>query len=78
MISKVWDLKGLKILRQVADEEGMAVISEILHPNDMETALEYVDVIQIGARNMHNFELLKVAGAISKPSIIKAWIICNN
>ena len=52
-------IEGLKILRQVADEEGMAVISEILNPNDVETALDYVDVIQIGARNMQNFELLK-------------------
>src|SRR5690606_9314964 len=50
---------GLKILRQVADEENMAVISEILNPNDIEKALDYVDVIQIGARNMQNFELLK-------------------
>lgn len=64
-------LDGLKILRQVADEEGMAVISEILDPNDMEVALEYVDVIQIGARNMHNFELLKVAGATNKPVLLK-------
>ncbi|MBS4176612.1 bifunctional 3-deoxy-7-phosphoheptulonate synthase/chorismate mutase [Lederbergia citrea] len=62
---------GLKILRQVADEEGMAVISEILHPNDIETALDYVDVIQIGARNMQNFELLKVAGAVNKPVLLK-------
>ncbi|MCM3109317.1 bifunctional 3-deoxy-7-phosphoheptulonate synthase/chorismate mutase [Lederbergia lenta] len=64
-------LDGLKILRQVADEEGMAVISEILDPNDMEVALDYVDVIQIGARNMHNFELLKVAGATNKPVLLK-------
>lgn len=62
---------GLKILRQVADEEGMAVVSEILHPNDIETALDYVDVIQIGARNMQNFELLKVAGAVRKPVLLK-------
>ncbi|MBS4209812.1 bifunctional 3-deoxy-7-phosphoheptulonate synthase/chorismate mutase [Bacillus sp. FJAT-50079] len=62
---------GLKILRQVADEEGLAVISEILHPNHMEMALKYVDVIQIGARNMHNFELLKEAGAVRKPVLLK-------
>ncbi|MCR2820192.1 bifunctional 3-deoxy-7-phosphoheptulonate synthase/chorismate mutase [Lederbergia panacisoli] len=64
-------VEGLKILRQVADEEGMAVISEILNPNDMETALDYVDVIQIGARNMQNFELLKVAGSVRKPVLLK-------
>ena len=64
-------LEGLKILRQVADEEGMAIISEILNPNDIEIALEYVDVIQIGARNMQNFELLKEAGAVRKPVLLK-------
>ena len=64
-------IEGLKILRQVADEEGMAVISEVLDPNDMEAALEYIDVIQLGARNMHNFELLKVAGATNKPVLLK-------
>lgn len=62
---------GLKILRQVADEEGMAVISEILNPNDVEAALDYVDVIQIGARNMQNFELLKAAGSVRKPVLLK-------
>ena len=40
-------------------------------PNDMEAALEYIDVIQLGARNMHNFELLKVAGATNKPVLLK-------
>lgn len=64
-------LDGLKILRQVADEEGLAVVSEILNPYDMEAALDYVDIIQIGARNMQNFELLKVAGAVKKPVLLK-------
>ncbi len=64
-------LEGLQILRQVADEYDLAVISEILNPNDMEMALDYVDVIQIGARNMQNFELLKGAGAVKKPVLLK-------
>jgi 3-deoxy-7-phosphoheptulonate synthase/chorismate mutase len=64
-------VEGLKILRQVADELDMAVISEILNPNDIEMALDYVDVIQIGARNMQNFELLKAAGAVDKPVLLK-------
>lgn len=64
-------MEGLKILRQVADEENLAVISEILNPNDLEEALDYVDVVQIGARNMQNFELLKAAGAIRKPVLLK-------
>ncbi|MGC4378648.1 bifunctional 3-deoxy-7-phosphoheptulonate synthase/chorismate mutase [Fictibacillus sp. Mic-4] len=64
-------IEGLKILRQVADELDMAVVSEILNPNDIEMSLDYVDVIQIGARNMQNFELLKAAGSVYKPVLLK-------
>lgn len=64
-------VEGLKILRRVADEYDLAVISEILNPNDIEMALDYVDVIQIGARNMQNFELLKAAGSVNKPVLLK-------
>jgi 3-deoxy-7-phosphoheptulonate synthase/chorismate mutase len=64
-------LEGLKILRKVGDEYGLAIISEIVNPADIETALEYVDIIQIGARNMQNFELLKAAGAVRKPVLLK-------
>ncbi|WP_243291052.1 bifunctional 3-deoxy-7-phosphoheptulonate synthase/chorismate mutase [Bacillus sp. FJAT-47783] len=64
-------LEGLKILKQVADEYDMAVISEIVNPADIETAIDYIDVIQIGARNMQNFELLKAAGSVRKPVLLK-------
>lgn len=64
-------LEGLKILKRVGDEFGLAVISEIVNPQDIETALDYIDVIQIGARNMHNFELLKAVGAVDKPVLLK-------
>ncbi|MGD6833397.1 bifunctional 3-deoxy-7-phosphoheptulonate synthase/chorismate mutase [Sutcliffiella halmapala] len=64
-------LEGLKILKRVGDEFDMAIISEIINPADIETACEYVDVIQIGARNMQNFELLKAAGAVRKPVLLK-------
>ncbi|WP_339214268.1 bifunctional 3-deoxy-7-phosphoheptulonate synthase/chorismate mutase [Ornithinibacillus sp. FSL M8-0202] len=64
-------LEGLKILRQVADEFDLAVVSEIVNPAHIETALHYVDVIQIGARNMQNFELLKAAGEVNKPVLLK-------
>ncbi|WP_257351965.1 bifunctional 3-deoxy-7-phosphoheptulonate synthase/chorismate mutase [Pseudalkalibacillus decolorationis] len=63
--------EGLKILRQVANEFNLAVVSEILNPNDLELALDYVDVIQIGARNMQNFDLLKAAGSVNKPVLLK-------
>jgi 3-deoxy-7-phosphoheptulonate synthase/chorismate mutase len=64
-------VEGLKILRQVGDELGLSIISEIVSPQDIETALDYVDVIQIGARNMQNFELLKAAGSVDKPILLK-------
>ncbi|KYC66386.1 MULTISPECIES: bifunctional 3-deoxy-7-phosphoheptulonate synthase/chorismate mutase [Heyndrickxia] len=64
-------LEGLKILKQIADEYDLAVISEIVTPADLEKAADYLDVIQIGARNMQNFELLKAAGSIQKPILLK-------
>jgi 3-deoxy-7-phosphoheptulonate synthase / chorismate mutase len=64
-------VEGLKILKQVADEFDLAVISEIVSANDIEIAAQYIDVIQIGARNMQNFELLKAAGAAKKPVLLK-------
>lgn len=64
-------VEGLQILRQVADEFDLAIISEILNPNDVEMALEYVDVIQVGARNMQNFDLLRAVGKVNKPVLLK-------
>ncbi|MGE8206293.1 bifunctional 3-deoxy-7-phosphoheptulonate synthase/chorismate mutase [Heyndrickxia sp. NPDC080065] len=67
-------VEGLKILKQIADEFGLAVISEIVSPADIEKAVDYIDVIQIGARNMQNFELLKAAGSVKKPVLLKRGI----
>lgn len=64
-------LEGLKILREVADEFDMSIVSEIVSPTDVDMALDYVDVIQIGARNMQNFELLKTVGSVKKPVLLK-------
>ena len=55
----------------MADEFGLYVISEVMTPGDLEQAVEYVDVIQIGARNMQNFSLLKEVGKIRKPVLLK-------
>jgi 3-deoxy-7-phosphoheptulonate synthase/chorismate mutase len=63
--------EGLRILRRVADEFDLKVVSEIVNPADMELAVKYVDVIQIGARNMQNFELLKAAGSVRTPVFLK-------
>src|SRR3954452_22308455 len=64
-------VEGLKILKRVADEYDLAVISEIVTPTDIDTALQYIDVIQIGARNMQNFELLKAALSVNKQILLK-------
>ncbi|MGG6311291.1 bifunctional 3-deoxy-7-phosphoheptulonate synthase/chorismate mutase [Paenibacillus macerans] len=67
-------LDGLKMLKEVADEFGLATISEIVHPGHIELAEQYIDVIQIGARNMQNFELLKAAGEARIPVLLKRGI----
>lgn len=64
-------VEGLKLLKQVSEEFGLITISEIVNPADIEMAAEYIDVIQIGARNMQNFELLKAAGAVKAPILLK-------
>ncbi|MBH0170900.1 bifunctional 3-deoxy-7-phosphoheptulonate synthase/chorismate mutase [Fictibacillus sp. 18YEL24] len=64
-------VEGLQILKKVADEYNCAVISEIVHPQDLDMACEYLDIIQIGARNMQNYELLKAAGRLNKPVLLK-------
>ncbi|MGN8645831.1 bifunctional 3-deoxy-7-phosphoheptulonate synthase/chorismate mutase [Gracilibacillus sp. HCP3S3_G5_1] len=63
--------EGLEILKKVSDEYGLAVVSEIVNPAHIEDAVNYIDVIQIGARNMQNFELLKAAGETNKPVLLK-------
>ncbi|MGG1617410.1 bifunctional 3-deoxy-7-phosphoheptulonate synthase/chorismate mutase [Paenibacillus sp. NRS-1782] len=64
-------IEGLQILKRVGDELGLATISEIVDPRHLEEAIQYIDIIQIGARNMHNFELLKAAGETRTPILLK-------
>ncbi|MFD2169093.1 bifunctional 3-deoxy-7-phosphoheptulonate synthase/chorismate mutase [Tumebacillus lipolyticus] len=63
--------EGLRILSETAKRHQMVCVSEIVTPEDVEMACEYLDVIQIGARNMQNFELLKAAGSVRKPILLK-------
>ncbi|ANS73929.1 chorismate mutase [Paenibacillus yonginensis] len=67
-------IEGLKMLKEVANEFGLVTISEIVHPAHIELAADYIDVIQIGARNMQNFELLKEAGQAKIPVLLKRGI----
>ena len=63
--------EGLKIIKKVADKYGMAVTSEIMEISQIPVCLKYVDILQVGARNMQNFNLLRELGHINKPVIIK-------
>ncbi|GGI40429.1 bifunctional 3-deoxy-7-phosphoheptulonate synthase/chorismate mutase [Mammaliicoccus stepanovicii] len=63
--------EGLQILKNTKDKYGLNVVSEIVNPAHFEMADEYLDVFQIGARNMQNFELLKEAGKTNKPVLLK-------
>lgn len=63
--------EGLKILAQVREEVGLRVVTEITSPAYADMMMKYVDVLQIGARNMQNFELLKCVGRMGKPVILK-------
>lgn len=62
---------GLKFMAEIAEETGLAVISEVTSLRAIDAAKEYVDILQIGARNMQNFELLKAAGKSGKPILLK-------
>ena len=63
--------EGLKLLRKAKQETGLAIISEVMADADVDLLDEYVDVIQVGARNMQNFALLKRLGALRKPIMLK-------
>ena len=62
---------GLKLLREAADANGLAVVTEVLDVRDVEVVARYADVLQIGARNMQNFTLLREVGGVHKPVLLK-------
>ena len=62
---------GLKILREVADELGLPVVTEVMDSADVDLVAAHADALQIGARNMQNFALLKAVGQSGKPVLLK-------
>src|ERR1700684_2475696 len=64
-------LEALQILRQVREETGLPVVSEVLSTDDIEMVAEHVDMLQVGARNMQNFALLRRLGQLRKPILLK-------
>jgi 3-deoxy-7-phosphoheptulonate synthase len=63
--------EGLKMLNQVGEELNLVTISEVMDTRDVELVAKYVDILQIGARNMQNFNLLKEVGLTKKPVLLK-------
>lgn len=62
---------GLKIMRRAGDETGLPICTEVLDTRDVELVGSYADIIQIGARNMQNFKLLREVGKCNKPILLK-------
>jgi 3-deoxy-7-phosphoheptulonate synthase len=77
-------LKGLQILKKAKAETGLPIVTEVIDSRDVFWVSEYADVLQIGARNMQNFSLLKEVGKSDKPvllkrgmnSTIEEWLNC--
>jgi 3-deoxy-7-phosphoheptulonate synthase len=63
--------EGLKWMRTAADETGLAIVSEIMDVRTLELMLRYADCLQVGARNMQNFDLLKELGRVQRPVMLK-------
>jgi 3-deoxy-7-phosphoheptulonate synthase len=63
--------EGLKLMRAAADDNGLLVVSEVMDPSQIDVMLPYVDVLQVGARNMQNYYLLRALGEIQKPVLLK-------
>ena len=67
-------LEGLKLLREAGDKFNLLVISEVMEISQIEVMLPYVDILQVGARNMQNFNLLRELGKLKTPILLKRGI----
>jgi 3-deoxy-7-phosphoheptulonate synthase len=63
--------EGLKLLKAAGEETGLPVVTEVVNPRDVELVARYAHMLQIGARNMQNFTLLREVGQVKKPVILK-------
>jgi 3-deoxy-7-phosphoheptulonate synthase len=66
--------KGLELLRAAADRNGLLVVSEVMDTTQVDLVASYADILQVGARNMQNFYLLKELGRVKKPVLLKRGI----
>ncbi len=67
-------LEGLKLLKEVREHTGLLIVSEVMEISQIELMLPYVDVFQVGARNMQNFNLLRELGLVERPVMLKRAI----
>jgi 3-deoxy-7-phosphoheptulonate synthase len=67
-------MKGLQLLRAAADAHDLLVVSEVMDHTQLPMIMDYVDVLQVGARNMQNYNLLKEVGKVPKPVLLKRGI----
>jgi 3-deoxy-7-phosphoheptulonate synthase len=65
------EIEGLKLLKKAKDATGLSIVTEVMSDRDVELVAEYADVLQIGARNMQNFSLLKTLGKVQTPILLK-------
>lgn len=63
--------EGLKLLAMAREETGLPIVTEVVNPRDVDLVAKYADVMQVGARNVQNFALLKMLGKIDKPILLK-------
>src|SRR5579871_2199173 len=63
--------EGLKLMRKAADKNNLLIVSEVMDPTQIEIMLPYVDLLQVGARNMQNYHLLRALGEVEKPVLLK-------
>ncbi len=69
--------KGLELLALAREKTGLAIITEVVNPNQVELVAQYADILQIGARNSQNFSLLQEVGKTNKPVMLKRGMMSN-
>jgi 3-deoxy-7-phosphoheptulonate synthase len=71
------EIEGLKLLQKAKQATGLSIVTEVMRDGDVELVSEYADVLQIGARNMQNFPLLKALGRSPRPVLLKRGMSCT-
>ena len=70
-------IEGLKLLRKAGDAVGLPIVTEVMDPRHVEVVAKYADMLQVGARNMQNFPLLREVGRVRKPVLLKRGFGCT-